>query len=170
MKHKKVFTPLTGSEIRKLKVGEQVLLNGVIYTARDAAHKRMMKKLPIDLGGQVIYYAGPTPAPPGRVIGSCGPTTSARMDVYVLALLKHGLKGMIGKGSRSDEVRRAIKKYKAIYFVAIGGTGALLSKKIKSAKIVAYADLGPEAIHRLEVKDFPAIVGIDSHGKNIFEK
>ena len=169
MKQKKVFTPLTNSEIKKLKAGEQILLSGVIYTARDAAHKRMIRKLPFNIKGQVIYYTGPTPAPPGKIIGSCGPTTSARMDIYTPELLKIGLKGMIGKGNRCDETIKAIKKYKAIYFVAIGGAGALLSKKIKSAKVIAYKDLGPEAIYRLEVKDFPVIVGIDSCGKNILK-
>ncbi|OIN96366.1 fumarate hydratase [Candidatus Desantisbacteria bacterium CG1_02_38_46] len=167
---RKIKLPLEDKVLNSLKIGEIVLLNGIIYTARDAAHKRMIKKLPFDIRGQVIYYAGPTPAPPGRVIGSCGPTTSARMDIYTPLLLKMGLKGMIGKGNRSSDVIKATKKYKAIYFVAIGGAGALLSKKIKSAKIIAYRNLGPEAIYKLEVEDFPVIVGIDSFGKNIFKK
>ena len=167
---KRIVVPLSNSSLLNLRAGDRVLLCGVIYTARDAVHKRMIKKLPFDIKGQVIYYAGPTPAPPGRPIGSCGPTTSARMDVYTPLLLKLGLKGMIGKGSRSSEVIKAIRKYRAVYFVAIGGAGALLSKKIKSAKIIAYKDLGPEAIYKLEIKDFPVIVGIDSRGKNIFEK
>ena len=167
---KRIVVPLSNSSLLNLRAGDRVLLCGVIYTARDAVHKRMIKKLPFDIKGQVIYYAGPTPAPPGRPIGSCGPTTSARMDVYTPLLLKLGLKGMIGKGSRSSEVIKAIRKYRAVYFVAIGGAGALLSKKIKSAKIIAYKDLGTEAIYKLEIKDFPVIVGIDSRGKNIFEK
>jgi fumarate hydratase subunit beta len=170
MKNKKISVPFREEEIRKLKAGDLVKLSGVIYTARDAAHKRMMKKLPFNIKGQVIYYAGPTPAPPGRSIGSCGPTTSARMDVYTPFMLKKGLKGMIGKGNRSSEVIKAVKKHKAIYFVAIGGAGALLSRKIKSAKIIAYRDLGAEAIYRLEVEDFPAVVGIDSHGNSIYDK
>jgi fumarate hydratase subunit beta len=184
MKYKKISVPFGDNEIRKLKAGDAVLLDGIIYTARDAAHKRMVeslklkvrsakaktKDLPFDLRGQVIYYAGPSPASPGRTIGSCGPTTSARTDVYTPLLLKMGLKGMIGKGDRSDDVVKAISKYKAVYFVAVGGAGALLSKKIKSAKIIAYRDLGPEAIYELEVKDFPVIVGIDSGGKSIYDR
>lgn len=165
---KRIIVPAGNSSLLNLRAGDRVFISGIIYTARDAAHKRMIKKLPFDIKGQIIYYAGPTPAPPGKPIGSCGPTTSTRMDVYTPQLLKLGLKGMIGKGKRSDEVVRAIKKHKAIYFIAIGGAGALLSKKIKSAEIVAYKDLGPEAVYKLEVKDFPAVVGIDSKGKSIF--
>lgn len=167
---KKIILPIDDSTLAILRVGDRILLNGVIYTARDAAHKRIIKKLPFDIRGQVIYYTGPTPAPRGKIIGSCGPTTSARMDIYTPLLLKLGLKGMIGKGSRSNEVINAIKKYKAVYFVAVGGAGALLSKKIKSAEIIAYRDLGPEAIYKLEVENLPVVVGIDSSGKSIFKK
>lgn len=167
---KRIFIPASDYSLASMGAGDRVLLCGVIYTARDAAHKRMVERLSFDIKGQIIYYAGPTPAPPGRPIGSCGPTTSARMDGYTPLLLKMGLKGMIGKGSRSDEVVKAIRKYKAIYFIAIGGAGALLSKKIKSAEIVAYKDLGPEAIYKLEVEDFPVVVGIDSRGRSIFKK
>jgi len=172
MKFKKVFVPFVSCEGEKLKAGDIVLLSGIIYTARDAAHKRMVRemgRLPINIKGQTIYYAGPAPARPKNAIGSCGPTTSSRMDAFVPVLLNNGLKSMIGKGKRSQEVVAAIKKYKAVYFVAIGGCGALLSKKIKGAKIVAYKDLGPEAVYRLEIKNFPVIVGIDSCGKSIFK-
>jgi len=162
--------------MQNLKAGNKFILNGTIYTARDQAHKRLAeaikrgKKLPINLKGAVIYYCGPTATPKGKVIGSCGPTTSSRMDVFAPALLKAGLKGMIGKGGRSEEVRQAIRKYKAVYFLTYAGCGALLSKYVKSAKAVAYKDLGPEAICRLEVKDFPLIVGIDSQGGYIYGK
>jgi len=160
---KKVQTPLTDKIIRSLKPGQEVALSGVIYTARDAAHKRMCealkvgKKLPVDLRGEVIYYCGPTPAKKGKVIGSCGPTTSSRMDLFTPALLKAGLKGMIGKGSRSPKIQKAIKASRAVYFEALGGLGALLSKSVVSAKPIAYKDLGPEAIYKLEVVDFPLI-------------
>lgn len=159
---------------RRLKIGEQVLLSGVVYTARDQAHKRLVgaikngKRLPIDLKGAIIYYCGPTKAPKGKAIGSAGPTTSSRMDIFTPVLLKAGLKGMIGKGRRSPEVIKAIKKYKAIYFLAIGGAGALLSQHIEEAWPVAYYDLGPEAIYKLIVKDFPVIVGIDCKGNDIY--
>ena len=152
------------------------MLSGVIYTARDQAHKRFVetikqgKKLPITLKGQIIYYCGPTKTPKGKIIGSCGPTTASRMDEFTPALLKAGLKGMIGKGSRSKEVIAAIKKYKAVYFLTYAGCGALLSKYIKSAKAMVYKDLGPEAIYRLEIRDFPVIVGIDSKGRSIYDK
>lgn len=174
VKHLK--TPLNGKDIANLKTGEQVSLSGVIYTARDAAHKRMVEALekgeplPIDIMGQVIYYVGPTPAKPGQVIGSAGPTTSSRMDAYTPRLLEAGLKGMIGKGKRSPEVKEAIKKHKAVYFAAAGGAGALLSKRIKKAEIVAYEDLGPEAIYRLEVEDFPVIVVNDIFGNDLYEE
>jgi fumarate hydratase subunit beta len=167
-----ISTPLTKEKIEKLKVGTRVLLSGVIYTARDAAHQRLVKaiekgkKLPLPLKNQIIYYTGPTPAKPGKVIGSAGPTTSSRMDSYTPALLKKGLKGMIGKGERSAEVTKAIKRYKAVYFLATGGAGALLAQRIKKCDLVAYPDLGPEAIYRLEVENFPLIVAIDSQGKN----
>lgn len=159
-----------------LKVGESVLLSGMLYTARDAAHKRMVdalergEKLPFDIKGQTLYYTGPSPAPPGRVIGSAGPTTSSRMDEFTPRLLAAGLKGMIGKGPRSPEVRETIKKYRAVYFAAVGGAGAFLSKAIVSAEIVAYEDLGPEAVLRLEVKDFPATVINDISGRDLYEE
>ena len=159
-----------------LKVGEKINFSGILYTARDQAHKRLAeaikknKKLPIDLRGQIIYYCGPTKTPQGKIIGSCGPTTSSRMDEFTPILLKAGLKGMIGKGSRSKEVIAAIKKYKGVYFLTYAGCGALLSRYVKKARPVAYRDLGPEAIHRLEVKDFPLIVGIDSQGRSIYAK
>lgn len=173
---KKVSTPLTTQCIRSLKAGDEVLLSGIIYTARDQAHQKMLrllrdkKKLPVSLKDQIIYYCGPTLTPRGMPIGSCGPTTSSRMDVFTKTLLAVGLKGMIGKGSRSDQVVRAIKKNRAVYFVAIGGAGALLATKVKRAKVVAFKELGPEAVYRLEVKDFPLIVGVDCHGGDIFKK
>jgi fumarate hydratase subunit beta len=159
-----------------LKAGDEVLLTGDIYTARDQAHKRLVeliekgKKLPFDLKGQVIYYCGPTKTPPSKVIGSCGPTTSARMDKLTGPLLAAGLKAMIGKGRRSEEVRRLIKKYKAVYFLATGGAGAYLAKRVISVKLVSFKELGPEAIYRMRVKDFPLIVGIDPDGRDVFEK
>jgi len=171
---KRITTPLTEAQVRELKCGEQVAFNGVIYTGRDAAHKRLVENLnkgeplPLDLEGQVIYYVGPCPARPGEPIGPAGPTTSGRMDSYTPALLEVGLRGMIGKGTRSGPVIDAMKKYGAVYFVAIGGAGALLAKTIKKAEVIAYEDLGTEAIHRLEVEDFPAIVGIDASGGDIY--
>lgn len=171
---RKIFLPLTNKVISKLKVGDEVLLSGTIYTARDQVHKRLVellkkrKRLPINLKDTTIYYCGPTKARPGKPIGSCGPTTSSRMDLFTPQLLKAGLKGMIGKGCRSKEVLAAINRYKAIYFISIGGAGAYLSKKVKRAKAAAFKDLGPEAIYRLEVKDFPVIVAIDSQGRGIF--
>lgn len=173
---KKISTPLTPDVIKTLKSGDRVLISGKIYTARDAAHKRLVElldkgeNLPFDIKGQVIYYVGPAPAKPGYVIGSAGPTTSYRMDAYTPKLLSVGLKGMIGKGMRNDDVKKAIKKYKAVYFAAIGGLGALLSKKIKSAKVIAYDDLGPEAIRELEVEDFPAVVINDCYGNDLYVK
>ena len=171
---KKINIPLKDKQIKRLRIGEQVLLSGVIYTARDQAHKRLFeaikkgKKLPIPLEDQIIYYCGPTKTSKGKTIGSCGPTTSSRMDEFTPILLKAGLKGMIGKGSRSQEVIKAIKKYKSVYFLTYAGCGALLSRYIKKAKVLAYKDLGPEAILKLEVKDFPLIVGIDAQGGNIY--
>ena len=159
-----------------MTAGTQVLISGVIYTARDAAHKRLIQaldkgeRLPFDLTGQTLYYMGPSPARVGQVIGSAGPTTSGRMDNYTLPLIAAGLKAMIGKGNRSPEVREAIKKHKAVYLVAIGGTGALLSKAIKKAEVIAYPDLGVEAIMRLEVKDLPAICANDIYGEDLFEQ
>jgi fumarate hydratase subunit beta len=172
----KIISPLTKEIISKLKAGDEVFFTGIIYTARDQAHKRMAqalktgKKLPLDLKNQVIYYCGPTPSPKGKVIGACGPTTSSRMDDFTLVLLKFGLKGMIGKGGRSLQVQQAIKRYQGVYFLAFAGCGALLAKYVKSKKLVAFKDLGPEAIYRLEVKDFPLIVGIDCQGKSVYYK
>jgi fumarate hydratase subunit beta len=163
-------------QIQKLRAGDRVLLNGIIYTARDQAHKRLteaitkQKKLPLDLKNRIIYYCGPAKTPKGKIIGSCGPTTSSRMDEFTPALLKAGLRGMIGKGGRSKEVVAAIKKYKAVYFVTYAGCGALLSKFVKKAKPIAYKDLGPEAIFELQVKEFPLIVAIDTRGKDIYRK
>ncbi|MDM8000025.1 MAG: Fe-S-containing hydro-lyase, partial [Dehalococcoidia bacterium] len=166
----KLTTPLTDTDLRGLHAGDGVLLSGTVYTARDAAHLRMFellregKPLPLDLAGQVIYYVGPAPARPGRVIGSAGPTTSGRMDAYAPALMKNGLKGMIGKGARSRPVVEAMKKYGAVYFGATGGAGALLARCIKKAEVLAYEDLGPEAIRRLEVEDLPLVVINDVYG------
>ena len=171
----KITTPLTRDTVRNLKAGDSCLISGVIYTARDAAHKRLCelvaagKELPLDIQNSIIYFVGPTPAKPGQAIGSAGPTTSYRMDAYSPTLISLGLTGMIGKGKRGPEVIEAMKKYGAVYFGAIGGCGALLSKCIKKAEIVAYEDLGAEAIRRLEVEDFPAIVIIDSEGNNLYE-
>ena len=170
---KKITTPLTDKVIKSLKVGDQVLISGTIYTARDAAHKRLVfdiKKLPLNLKDQIIYYCGPTPAMPGRLTGSAGPTTSGRMDHFTEPLLKAGLKGMIGKGPRSKETRDLIRKHKAVYFVATGGAGALLARHIKSSMVVAYPDLGPESIHEFNVLDFPVIVANDIKGRDIFEE
>jgi len=169
-----IKAPLEEKEIEGSKIGDEVLISGVLYTARDQAHKRLTeainkgRKLPIDFKGQIIYYCGPTKTPRGKTIGSCGPTTSSRMDEFTPTLLKAGLKGMIGKGARSKEVIAAIKKYKAVYFLIYAGCGALLSKYVLKATPVAYPDLGPEAIYRLEVKDFPLIVGIDSQGRSVY--
>ncbi len=169
----KITTPLTKEKISSLKAGDSVLISGVIYTARDAAHKRMFENsengFPVDLTDQIIYYAGPCPAKPGEVIGSCGPTTSGRMDVYTPLLLDNGLAGMIGKGARNKSVTDAIKRNKCVYFGAIGGAGALIADSIKSSSVVAYNDLGTEAIHRLVVEDFPAIVLTDCEGNDLYE-
>jgi len=160
--------------IERLKAGDKVLFSGIIYTARDQAHKKMVeavnkkRRLPFELEGQIIYYCGPTPASKGRPIGSCGPTTSSRMDEFTPLLLSKGLLGLIGKGDRSKKVRDAIKKSKAVYFITIGGAGAYLSKKVISSRAIGYKELGPEAIYRLEVNDFPLIVAIDSKGRSIF--
>ena len=170
-----ITTPLTQEKLRTLKAGDSCLISGVIYTARDAAHKRLCelvaegKELPFDVKDAVIYFVGPTPAKPGQAIGSAGPTTSYRMDAYSPILIGEGQTGMIGKGKRGPEVIEAMKKHGAIYFGAIGGCGALLSKCIKSSEIVAYEDLGAEAIRRLEVEDFPVIVIIDAEGNNLYE-
>jgi len=171
----RISTPLTKEAIKSLKAGDEVLLSGIILTARDAAHKRLAdmlvkgKRIPLNLKEAVIYYAGPTPARPGRAIGSCGPTTSSRMDEFTPALIGLGLSGMIGKGDRSPEVIKAIKKYGCVYFLATGGIGALLATKVRSARVILFTDLGPEAVYKLEVRDFPLIVGIDSKGKNIYD-
>lgn len=171
-----IKTPLTAEVVSKLKAGDSVLITGIIYTARDAAHKRLMEalakgeKLPIDLKGQIIYYAGPSPAPPGKPIGSVGPTTSYRMDAFAPKTMELGLKGMIGKGPRSKEVVVAMKKHVAVYFAAVGGAGALLAKCVKEAKPVAYADLGAEAITELRVEKFPAIVAIDCRGDDLYAR
>ena len=165
-------TPL--DDLSFLHAGDEVKLSGVIYTARDAAHQRLVKliaegkELPIPLSGSVIYYVGPCPAPPGEVIGSAGPTTATRMDSLTIPLLEQGLKGMIGKGGRSKEVQDAIARHGAVYFAAVGGAGAYIAQCIKEVEVVAYPELGPEAVHRMVVKDLPLIVAIDSHGGNIF--
>jgi fumarate hydratase subunit beta len=164
-----IKTPLSEKDVNKLKAGDQVLISGTLYTARDAAHAKFGAKPPFNIKGAVIYYASPTPTPPSKVIGSIGPTTSSRMDAFAPALLKQGLKAMIGKGRRGKEVVAAIKKYKAVYFVVPGGTAALLSKHVKKATILAYPELGAEAVHQLEVANFPAIVAIDAKGKDLFD-
>ncbi|ADK17083.1 MULTISPECIES: Fe-S-containing hydro-lyase [Clostridium] len=172
---KKITTPLTEEKVKTLKAGDSVLISGTIYTARDAAHKRLVelldegKSLPINVKDEIIYYAGPSPAKPGHVIGSAGPTSSYRMDPFAPRLLDIGLKGMIGKGLRSKEVIESMKKNKAVYFAAIGGAAALVAKSIKKAEVVAYEDLDSEAIRKLEVKDLPVIVVIDSEGNNLYE-
>ncbi len=168
-------TPLTEETTRKLKSGDIVYLSGVIYTARDAAHKKLVdlieagEELPFDLEGSVIYFVGPTPPKPGDPIGSAGPTTSYRMDSYSPTMLKHGSKGMIGKGKRSQEVKDACKEFGGIYFGATGGAGALLGKQIVSAEVIAYPELGPEAIRKLTVKDFPVTVVNDTYGNDLYQ-
>jgi fumarate hydratase subunit beta len=175
MEMKRITTPLSEGAIEQLKAGDKVLVNGAIYTARDAAHKRFVDtlqaggSLPLEIKGEVIYYCGPSPVLPGRVIGAAGPTTSGRMDVYTPILLALGLKGMIGKGKRSRAVKDAIAKYKAIYFGATGGAGALLSKAVVSYEVVAYEELGPEAVARLVVKDLPLFVINDVAGNDLYE-
>ncbi len=170
-----IRAPFDAAEVRKLKSGDYVYISGTIYTARDAAHKRMQEaldkgeSLPLTMAHNVIYYMGPSPAREGRPIGSAGPTTASRMDKYAPALLDMGLAGMIGKGKRSDAVKEAIVRNGAVYLAAVGGAGALLSKSILSSEVIAYEDLGTEAIRKLEVKDFPAIVVIDSEGNNLYE-
>lgn len=173
---KKITLPLTEETVRELKAGDNVLLNGVIYVGRDAAHKRMVealeqgKPLPFDIRGQTIYFMGPSPAKPGQVIGSAGPTTSGRMDSYSPRLIAEGLKGMIGKGMRSQVVKDAMKEYKAVYFAAIGGTGALISKSIKKSEVIAYEELGAEAVRRLEVVDFPVTVINNMYGGDLYQE
>ena len=172
---KKITTPLDDKGVMELKSGDSVLINCYIYTGRDAAHKRLIElidkgqDLPIDIKGQIIYFVGPAPAKPGYPCGSAGPTTSYRMDPYAPVLLDRGLKGMIGKGLRSQEVIESMKKNKAVYFGAVGGAAALIARSIKKSEVVAYEDLGAEAIHRYYVEDFPAIVVIDSAGNNLYE-
>lgn len=165
---RKIKLPLDAKTISSLKAGNEVLLTGSIYTARDAAHQRMAKKLTLNIRGAVIYHTGPTPAKPGEVIGSCGPTTSSRMDAFTPLLLKKGLQAIIGKGKVGEAVRRAIKEYKAVYFISPGGCGALLAEKVKKNTLIAYKDLGCEAICKLEIEDFPVIVGIDSKGRSVY--
>ncbi len=173
---KKVILPLTDEIIQDLKAGDNVLLSGIMYVARDATHKRMVealeqgKPLPFDIRGQTIYFMGPSPAKPGQPIGSAGPTTSGRMDSYSPRLIAEGLKGMIGKGMRSQVVKDAMKKYRAVYFAAIGGAGALISKSIKKSEVIAYEELGAEAIRRLEVVDFPVTVVNDIYGGDLYQE
>jgi fumarate hydratase subunit beta len=173
---KKVMLPLTDETLEDLRAGDDVLLNGVIYVGRDAAHKRMIEALdrgetlPFDIKGQTIYFMGPSPARPGKPIGSAGPTTSGRMDGYSPRLMAEGLKGMIGKGMRSPAVKEAMKQYKAVYFGAIGGAGALASRSIKKSEVVAYEELGAEAIRRLEVEDFPVTVVNDIYSGDLYEE
>ena len=168
--------PLSDVDVESLRIGDRVLITGAIYTGRDAAHKRLTdliqagKPLPLEMQGQIIYYVGPSPAKPGRPVGAAGPTTSYRMDAYAPELIRLGLKGMIGKGARDHDVRDAMGKYKAVYLAAIGGAGALMAQAIKKAEIIAYEDLGPEAIRRLEVEEFPAIVVNDVRGNDLYEE
>ncbi len=172
---KRINLPITDEDIQDLKAGDEVLLTGRMYTARDAVHKILVGGIkdkqvpPIRLYGATLYYAGPTPGRPPKVVGSCGPTTSSRMDKFTPAMLEAGVKAMIGKGRRGREVREAIKKHKAVYFLAPAGCGALLGSKIKAARIIGFRDLGPEAVYELEVEDFPVIVGIDSRGNDVFK-
>lgn len=171
----RIEAPLTQEKVAQLKAGDSVLISGTIYTGRDAAHKKMVEalargeELPFDVRDQIIYFVGPTPPKPGQVIGSAGPTTSGRMDAYSPKLIELGLTGMIGKGIRSAEVIEAMKKHGAVYFGAIGGSGALLAKRIVSAEVIAYPELGPEAVRKLVVKDFPVMVIIDKNGNNLYE-
>jgi fumarate hydratase subunit beta len=173
---KNVALPLTDEIIKDLHAGDNVLLTGVLYVGRDAAHKRLVEALdkgqalPFDVKGQTIYYMGPSPAKPGQVIGAAGPTTSGRMDSYAPRLMQEGLKGMIGKGNRAKPVKEAMVKYKAVYFAAIGGAGALIAKSIKKAEVIAYEELGAEAIRRLEVVNFPVTVINDIYGKDLYEE
>ncbi len=168
--------PLSDAAVERLQIGDRVLISGAIYTGRDAAHKRLTdliqadRPLPIDIPGQIIYYVGPSPAKPGRPVGAAGPTTSYRMDAYAPELIRLGLKGMIGKGARNQEVKDAMVKFKAVYFAAIGGAGALMAQAIKKAEIIAYEDLGPEAIRKMEVEEFPVIVVNDVRGNDLYEE
>ena len=172
---KKLQPPLTEADVRLLKAGDEVLITGVIYTARDMAHKRLCeaieagRELSLPLEGAIIYFVGPTPPPPGKVIGAAGPTTSSRMDAFSPKLLANGLKAMLGKGYRGEQVREALKKYTAVHLTTIGGAGALLSKHITAAEVIAYEELGTEAIRKLQVVDFPAIVAYDCYGNSVFK-
>jgi len=169
-------TPLTDNIIESFRIGDKVYISGIIYTARDAAHKRLVelidngKEIPFNIKNQIIYYVGPSPAPPGKPVGSCGPTTSYRMDVYTPKLLEKGLKATIGKGNRSETVIEAMEKHKAVYFVATGGAAALLANKVKKADVIAYEDLGAEAIMRFEVLNFPVVVANDVYGNDLFKE
>lgn len=171
-----LYTPLKDDDITKLKAGDRVNINGTIFTARDAAHKKLVElidkgeELPFDIRGQVIYYAGPAPAKPGYVIGPVGPTTSGRMDSLTVPLLEKGLKGMIGKGTRSDEIKKELMSHRAVYFAAVGGAAALLSRKVKKARVAVYPELGPEAVFELEVKDFPVFVVNDIYGNDLYQQ
>ena len=173
---KKIQPPLTDADVRLLKAGDEVLISGVIYTARDMAHKRLCeaieagRELPFQLDGAIIYFVGPSPAPAGRVIGAAGPTTSSRMDAFSPKLLANGLKAMLGKGYRGEQVRDALKKYTAVHLSTIGGAGALLSKHIVAAEVIAYDDLGTEAVRKLEVVDFPAVVAYDCYGNSVYKE
>jgi len=173
---KKITSPMSEDVIKGLKAGDQVLISGVVYVGRDAAHKRLVEaldrgdKLPFEVKGQTIYYMGPSPTKPGKVIGSAGPTTSGRMDAYTPRMLEAGLKAMIGKGLRSPEVKEAIKKHQAVYLASTGGAAALIAKSIIKSQVIAYEELGPEAILRLEVKDFPAVVINDCHGGDLYQE
>ncbi|MHC4253988.1 MAG: Fe-S-containing hydro-lyase [Planctomycetota bacterium] len=173
---KRIKLPLSKKKVLSMQAGEEVLLSGVVYTARDMAHKRLCKsieageKLPFELDGAVIYFVGPSPAREGNTIGAAGPTTSSRMDAFSPVLIRDGLKGMIGKGYRGEEVRKALKEYTAVHFSAIGGAGALLSKYIVKSKVIAYEDLGTEAIRKLEVVDFPVFVAYDAYGNSVYDK
>ena len=176
MAEHRIETPVSDETIEKLKAGDRVFITGYLYTGRDSAHKKLIdlvkegKDLPIDIKGQFIYYVGPTPARPGNPIGSAGPTTSYRMDSFAPTLHSMGLKGTIGKGSRSEEVKEALKKHKAVYLASVGGAGALISKSIKSSEIIAYPELGPEAIRKVKVEDFPCIVINDMYGSDLYEE
>ena len=176
MTERRVSTPLNDDVVQQLRSGDKVLINGTIYTGRDAAHKRLVallekgEALPFDIQGQIIYFVGPTPARPGKPVGSAGPTTSYRMDAYSPQLIAQGLKGMIGKGARSPEVIEAMKKYKCVYMVAVGGAGALIAQSIKKSEVIAYEDLGPEAVRRMEVEDFPAVVVNDILGNDLYRE
>jgi fumarate hydratase subunit beta len=173
---KRITAPLTEATVKDLRAGDSVLISGTIYTGRDLAHKKLFdaiqagEKLPFDLAGAVIYYVGPSPAKPGQVIGSAGPTTSYRMDAYSPLLMEHGMRGMVGKGNRTKPVLDAMKQYGAVYFAAVGGAAALIARTIKAAKVIAYEDLGPEAVRELAVEDFPAIVINDVYGGDLYEQ